>query len=138
MDGAPLQSAASRSIRNAQAANFDNAMFYMNDHSVRKWEAVTTDIPGESVAERPSSMQLVLGYYDSSRVGYRSSSRKRQATGKEPAKDIHGAKGFDPENHGPMDPLTRRRRVAASAWQLAGKRSFGITARCWANSAETV
>jgi hypothetical protein len=42
MDGAPLQSlrsAASRSFRDVPAGNLGNAMFYMNDHSVRKWEA---------------------------------------------------------------------------------------------------
>ena len=44
MDGAPFAiRAASRSIRNVPADNFDNAMFYMNDHSVRKWRAVTTE-----------------------------------------------------------------------------------------------
>jgi hypothetical protein len=31
-----MQSAEPRSIRNVPASNFDNAMFYMNDHSVRK------------------------------------------------------------------------------------------------------
>jgi hypothetical protein len=38
MDGAPVQSAAMRSIRNVPAGNFDDAMFYMNDHSARKWK----------------------------------------------------------------------------------------------------
>jgi hypothetical protein len=32
-----LQSAAPRSFRDVPAGNFDNAMFYMNDHSARKW-----------------------------------------------------------------------------------------------------
>jgi hypothetical protein len=60
MDGAPLQSAASRYLRNAPAANFSNAMFYMNDHSVRKWEAVTTGILGQFLRRGVSSMRLVL------------------------------------------------------------------------------
>jgi hypothetical protein len=33
-----LQSAAPRCFRDVPAVNFDNAMFYMNDHSARKWK----------------------------------------------------------------------------------------------------
>ena len=62
-----MQSAASRSLRNAPEANFDNAMFYMNDHSVRKWEAVTRDILGESFARGASSMRLVLWGFNRTR-----------------------------------------------------------------------
>jgi hypothetical protein len=56
----PLQSAASRYLRDVPAGNFDNAMFYMNDHSVRKWEAVTTGILGQFLLRGVSSMRPVL------------------------------------------------------------------------------
>jgi len=42
-----MQSAGPRSFRNVPASNFDDAMFYMNDHSARKWEPVATDILGQ-------------------------------------------------------------------------------------------
>jgi hypothetical protein len=42
-----VQSAASRYLRNARAANLDNAMFYMNDHSARKWESSNDRYTGQ-------------------------------------------------------------------------------------------
>jgi tetratricopeptide (TPR) repeat protein len=63
MDGAPLQSlrsAASRSFRDVPAGNFGNAMFYMNDHSVRKWKAVTTGILGQFLRRGVLFMRSVL------------------------------------------------------------------------------
>jgi len=42
----PAQSAASRYLRDVPEGDLDDAMFYMNDHSARKWGAVTTDILG--------------------------------------------------------------------------------------------
>ena len=41
MKDTPVQSAL---IRNAQTGNYDNAMFYMNGHSVRKSETLKTRI----------------------------------------------------------------------------------------------
>jgi hypothetical protein len=55
-----LQSEASRSLRNVTEANFGNAMFYMNDHSVRKGDPVTTGILGQFLRRRVSSMLSVL------------------------------------------------------------------------------
>jgi tetratricopeptide (TPR) repeat protein len=55
-----VQSAASHSIRNAPAANFGNAMFYMNGHSARKGKAVTTGILGQFLPGGVSSMRPVL------------------------------------------------------------------------------
>ena len=43
----PVQSAALRSVRNVSAGNFDDAMFYMNGHSARKWGLVTARILGQ-------------------------------------------------------------------------------------------
>jgi hypothetical protein len=56
----PCNPRLSRYLRSAPAANLDNAMFYMNDHSVRKWQAVTTGILGQFLPEGVSSMRLVL------------------------------------------------------------------------------
>ena len=56
----PLQSAVPRYLRDVPAGNFDNAMFYMNDHSVRKWEAVTTGILGQFLRRGVPSMRPVL------------------------------------------------------------------------------
>src|ERR1700759_5114722 len=70
MKGAPicqsLRSTASRSFRNAPAANLNNAMFYMNDHSVRKGGPVTTGIRGQFLPHGASSCDLFCEVYSDS------------------------------------------------------------------------
>jgi len=60
MDDAPFAILTSHSIRNVPARNFDDAMFYMNDHSVRKSETEATSILSPFRCRGVLSMRLVL------------------------------------------------------------------------------
>jgi tetratricopeptide (TPR) repeat protein len=55
-----VQSVELRSFRNVPVGNFDDAMFYMNDHSARKWELVAARILGQFLLRGSASMRPVL------------------------------------------------------------------------------
>jgi hypothetical protein len=50
-------------FRNVPASNFDNAMFYMNGHSVRKGATVTTGILGQFTVDEFYRCGLFCGVY---------------------------------------------------------------------------
>ena len=69
-----LPSAASRYLRNAPDGNLGNAMFYMNDHSARKGEPVTTGILGQSFVAESHGCGLFCWVYSNSSSAFHWSS----------------------------------------------------------------
>jgi hypothetical protein len=60
MNGTPKQSAAAASLHDSQTDNFDNAKFYMNDHSVRKSNELAAGILAAFQSCGVLPMRLVL------------------------------------------------------------------------------